>query len=197
MLCTAQDGLIGVASPFRVGSEWWRDVEDVVTGARDVRGVDVRVLRILQMPGDTDFPGGGRVTYLAETETRPHVPLGAWHGDPLLPHPNRIGCAEPGGHQHDLDWAAAALAARDIAVTAPPVQVRMWNLSSIWRLTTSTGPVWLKVTPPFCASEAAVVPLLDQRVVPAVLGAAPNRVLLADVPGHDQYDARGEELRSI
>ncbi len=38
------------------------------------------------------------------------------------------------------------------------------------------------------------MPLLDPGVVPAVLGAAPHRVLLADVPGQDQYDARGEVL---
>jgi len=77
------------------------------------------------------------------------------------------------------------------------MQVRTWNLSSIWRLPTSGGQVWLKVTPPFSASEAAVMPLLDPRVVPTVLGAAPNRVLLADVPGQDQYGARGEELRTM
>ena len=97
----------------------------------------------------------------------------------------------------DLDWAADTLAARDIALTGAPVQVRTWNLSSIWRLPTSVGLVWLKVTPPFCASEAAVMPLLDPGVVPTVLGAGPRRVLLADVPGEDQYDARGDELRSM
>ena len=89
------------------------------------------------------------------------------------------------------------LADRGIAVTAPPTQVRTWNLSSIWRLRTAAGPVWLKVTPPFCASEAAVIPLLDQQVVPTVLGAGPNRVLLADVAGQDQYDARGDDLRCM
>ena len=114
-----------------------------------------------------------------------------------MPHPNRLSYAEPGGHQLDLDWAAVTLAAKDIEVTAAPVQVRTWNLSSIWRLTTSAGLVWLKVAPPFCAAEAAVMPLLDQSVVPTVLGAASQRVLLADVPGQDQYDARGDELRTM
>ena len=198
VLCTDRGELLGAAAPFTVDNEWWRDVKDVVSGARDVLGIDVRVLRILEVPSDTDFPGGGRVAYLAEVAVAPaHLPLEAWHDNPLLPHPNRLSYAFPGGHQHDLDWAAATLADRDIALTAAPVQVRTWNLSSIWRLPTSTGPVWLKVTPPFCASEAAVMPLLDQRVVPTVLGAAPNRVLLADVPGRDQYGARGDELRSM
>ena len=39
------------------------------------------------------------------------------------------------------------------------------------------------------------MPLLDPASCPTVLGAAPQRVLLADVPGQDQYDARGEDLR--
>ena len=41
------------------------------------------------------------------------------------------------------------------------------------------------------------MPLLDQQVVPTVLGAGPNRVLLADVAGQDQYDARGDDLRCM
>ena len=198
MLCTARGELIGAAAPFTVESTWWRDVEGVVAGARDVLGVEVRVLRILEVPRGARFPGGGRVTYLAEVDVAPaHLQLGTWPDDPLLPHPNRLSYAEPGGHQLDLDWAADTLARRGIALTAAPVQVRTWNLSSIWRLATSAGPVWLKVTPPFCASEAAIMPLLDQNVVPTVPGAAPHRVLLADVPGQDRYADRGEELHMM
>src|SRR3954451_18668294 len=177
VLCTARGELIGSATPFSVENAWWRDVECVVTGAREVLGVEVRVLRILEVPRDAELPGGGRVSYLAEVDVAPpHLQLGPWPDDPLVPHPNRLGYAEPGGHQLDLDWATATLAERGIAVTGAPVQVRTWNLSSIWRLTTSAGLVWLKVTPPFCASEATVMPLLDPSVVPAVLGAAPQRV---------------------
>ena len=136
-------------------------------------------------------------TWPRSTTKPAHLQLRAWPGDPLLGHPNRLGYAEPGGHQLDLDWAAGELAAHGIAMTGAPVQVRTWNLSSIWRLPTSEGMTWLKVTPPFCASEAVVMPLLDQTVVPRVLGAGPHRVLLADVPGRDQYDARGDELRHM
>ncbi|MEO5834487.1 MAG: aminoglycoside phosphotransferase family protein, partial [Nakamurella sp.] len=94
-----------------------------------------------------------------------------------MPQPNRLPYAEPGGHQHDLNWATATLASQQIEILGAPVQVRTWNLSSIWRIGTSAGQVWLKVTPGFCASESAVMPLLDQRVVPTVVGVAPNRVL--------------------
>jgi hypothetical protein len=195
VFCTAKGELIGSAPPFSVENAWWRDVEDVVAGAREVLGVEVRILRILEVPRNADLPGGGRVSYLAEVDDPPlHLQLGPWPDDPLLPHRNRLSYAEPGGHQLDLDWATATLAERGIAVTGAPVQVRTWNLSSIWRLTSSAGLVWLKVTPPFCASEATVMPLLAPSVVPAVLGAAPHRVLLADVPGQDQYGARGEVL---
>jgi len=196
VLCTARGELLGAAAPFSVASTWWRDVEGVVAGARDVLGVEVRVLRILEVPRDADFPGGGRVAYLAEVDVAPpsHLRLDPWPDDPLLPHQSRLSYAEPGGHQLDLDWATATLEERGIGVTGAPVQVRTWNLSSIWRLTTKAGLVWLKVTPPFCASEATIMPLLDPDVVPTVLGAAPHRVLLADVPGQDQYDARGGEL---
>ena len=196
VLCTAGGELLGAAAPFAVANPWWRDVEEVSATAMVTMNVDVRVLRILEVPRDSNFPAGGRVTYLAEVHGRPEgVTLNAWPENPLTPQRNRLPYAEPGGHQRDLDWAITTLADQQIAVTEPPVQVRTWNLSSIWRLTTDAGRVWLKVTPPFCASEAAVMPMLDPRVVPRVLGAAPNRVLLADVPGDDQYDARGDELR--
>ena len=198
VFCTADGDLLGAAAPFTVASPWWRDVEDVVATARTALGVDVRMLRILHMPSEADSPGGGSVAYLAEVDSAPTgVELRAWPDDPLAPHPNRLPYAQPGGHQRDLNWATTVLADRGIAVTAPPTQVRTWNLSSIWRLRTAVGPVWLKVTPSFCASEAAVMPLLDQQVVPTVLGAGPNRVLLADVAGQDQYDARGDDLRCM
>ena len=79
VLCTADGELLGAAAPFRVENEWWRDVEDVVAGARAALGAEVRVLRILDVPRDTDFPGGGHVTYLAEIQ-------GATARDPLGPH---------------------------------------------------------------------------------------------------------------
>ena len=198
VLCTAEGELVGATVPFVVGNHWWRDVEDVVSGARDELAIEVRVLRILDVPRDADRPAGGPVAYLAEVEAPPpHLQLLDWPGDPLAEHPNRLGYAEPGGHQLDLDWAVGELAAHGIELSGDPVQVRTWNLSSIWRLPTTAGRTWLKVTPPFCASEAVVMPLLDQTVVPRVLGAAPHRVLLADVPGQDQYDARGDELRHM
>ena len=197
MLCTAAGILLGAAAPFAVPSDDDRDVAEVVAAAGWILHVEVRVLRVLESSDEVGVGGRRAVTYLAEVATAPVMDLAAWPGDRVAGHPKRLAYAEPGVHQHDLDWATSTLDTLGIMVTAPPVQVRTWSLSSIWRLSTSRGLVWLKVVPAFCAAEPAVLPLLDHRVVPVVLGAAPDRVLLTDVPGHDQYGATGEEWRSM
>ena len=46
VLCTARGELIGAAAPFTVESTWWRDVEGVVAGARDVLGVEQERARV-------------------------------------------------------------------------------------------------------------------------------------------------------
>ncbi len=199
VLCTPDGTLLGALPPFDVPSPQWRQVDDVVTAARDLHDVDVRVLRLLSSAGPP-FPGGGPVVYLAETDTGPVADLVPWTGsNPLDPHPHRMWYAEPGGHARDLQWAADVLAERGISTTfgrrqTVPQQIRTWNLSSIWRLPTAAGNAWLKVAPPFFAHEGALLPLLDPALVPPVLGAQPGRVLLGDVPGVDQYEATGAPL---
>ncbi len=203
-LCTPGGNLLGALPPFDVPSPQWREVDDVVAAARDLVGVEVRVLRLLSCTGPP-FPGGGPVSYLAETDSVPDDVLLPWSGaDPLIPHPHRMRFAEPGGHATDLRWAAAVLRDRGVSTVAAgnhpsvellaPQQIRTWNLSSIWRLPTTAGDAWLKVAPPFFAHEGALLPLLDPDLVPPVLGAEPGRVLLGDVPGVDQYEATGAPL---
>ena len=194
VLCTASGELLGALPEFVVPSPWWQHVDDVVSGARALFGVDVRVLRLLTCHGPY-YPGGGRVAYLAEVDGPPVTPLTPWPGpDPLADQPLRLSYARPGGHQADLAWATGVLGARCVTIVVPPQQIRTWNLSSVWRLTTSAGDAWLKVVPPFFAHEGVVMSLLDPTVVPPVLGAAAPRVLLAEVPGEDQYDATRESL---
>jgi hypothetical protein len=197
VLCTAGGDLLGAAAPLTVPSDGDRDIEDVVAAAGRALRVGVRLLRILDLPAEFDVGGARAVAYLAEVDATPSVDLAPWPAATMAPDPKRHCYAEPGGHQRDLDWATATLNDQGIGLTAAAVQARTWSLSSIWRMPTSRGLVWLKVAPAFCASEAAVMPLLDERVVPTVLGAAPSRILLADVPGDDQYGASGEELRSM
>jgi len=78
------------------------------------------------------------------------------------------------------------------------VQVRTWNLSSIWRLPTADGTVWLKHVPPFFAHEPAVLAALaDVAPVPRLIAGEPGRMLLADVPGRDGYDETGSTLDAM
>ena len=134
------------------------------------------------------------MSYLAEVDHPPAVELGGIPDDltdRLADDPLRLPYARPGGHQADLAWAAAVSRERGVTITGAPQQIRTWNLSSIWRLTTPVDRrrAWLKVVPPFFAHEGVVLPLLDPSGVPPVLGAEPGRVLLGEVPGEDQYEA--------
>lgn len=184
--------MVGGAGPFSSALPWWQHVEDVVAAAAG-SGLDITVLRLL---GGEPTPGwtaaGGRVTYLAELRG------GSPHGVPDLdgldlgPHPLRQPWAEPGGPAADLAWATTAVVEAGLDLSARPVQVRTWNLSSIWRLPLTVGSGWLKVVPAFFAHETAVLRWVGDRcpaLVPAVLAGEPGRVVLADVPGEDQYGA--------
>lgn len=195
VLCTRDGAVLGSLPPFDVELPWWQETADVVAGAAGRHGVDVQVLRLL---GPSEGPAaGGPVTYLAEVTGRAG---GSWTGalrpwtgthtdveDPL-----RLPYARPGGPARDLGWADAQLRALGTPRTGPAVQQRTWNLSSIWRLPTDSGAAWLKVVPPFFAHEGRMLRLLgqdDPEVVPALLATQGPRVLMADVPGGDHYDA--------
>ena len=80
---------------------------------------------------------------------------------------------------------------------APAVQVRSWNLSSLWRLPTTRGAAWLKVVPPFFAHEGAILAALGADRVPEVLASDGARTLLAEIPGDDLYGVSGELLLSM
>lgn len=64
VLVTSDGRPIGSLPAVPVATPWWQDIEPVVRAARDVHGVDVIVLRLLD--AELDQPHGGRVTYLAE-----------------------------------------------------------------------------------------------------------------------------------
>ena len=188
VLCNSAGELLGALPEFVVAVPWWQHIDVVVAGARQAHGVDVRVLRLLRSEGPPD-PGGGPVAYLAEVDRVPDAPLTRWPGDALADHPLRLPFARPGGHTADLAWAVGIVHARGQSIIAAPQQIRTWNLSSVWRLSTDAGGAWLKVVPPFFAHEGLVLPLLDPQVVPPVWGGERGRVLLGEVPGEDQYEA--------
>lgn len=188
--------LLGALPPFQAETPWWQDFGPVVHAVRDRHGLAVTLLRFLE--AERPCAPGGAVTYLGEVDRVDvaDVPLRAWSGR-LRDHPLRLPWARPGGPRADLEWARAELAAQGIAIEGLPEQVRSWNLSSLWRLPTSHGHAWLKAVPPFLAHEGAVLRLLQGQGVPRLLAHDGHRVLLAEVPGEDRYDAGGVELPAM
>lgn len=181
---TADGVVVGHLPAVPVTTPWWQDVEPVVAAVRERHGIDVVVLRLLDSAFDR--PHGGQVTYLAEVD-RP-VPAEPWNGT-LDEHPLRLPYARPGGPAADLTWANSALAARGLRRSALSVQVRSWNLSSLWRLPIEEQTAWLKVVPPFFAHEGPLLARLAGRPVPTLLGQDGRRILMADVAGEDLYEA--------
>jgi Ser/Thr protein kinase RdoA (MazF antagonist) len=195
VLCRGDGTVLGSLPRFTVEAPWWQEVGPVVDGARRHHGVDVVVLRLLA--AERDRPHGGAVTYLAEVADGAPVPaVEQWVGD-LTTHPLRLPWAEPGGPAADLAWADEVLAGRGTPRSGPAVQVRTWNLSSLWRLPLDGGAAWLKVVPPFFAHEGEVIARLRSPAAPPLLAAARPRVLLDEVPGEDLYEAEGPTLLAL
>ena len=195
VLLRADGSLVGEMAPFPVSTPWWQEVETVVDAAA-ARGADVSVLRLVHTEPDLREPSqmGGAVTYAAELhgDVPPHIrPVDAVATvDAVLDdEPLRLPWARPGGPAQDLAWAEHVLAERHRQPTGRPRQMRTWNLSSIWMIPTSAGPVWLKSVPPFFAHEGRIIEWLGRDDVPPLLGSEAGRVLMDDIPGDDQYDA--------
>lgn len=186
-LVDADGSLLGALAPFEVDTPWWMDMVPVVDAALVRHGLRVTVLRLLE--AQRPAPHGGAVTYLAQVDSplRRTVAL-PWDGT-LHEHPLRNAYARPGGPGADLAWASSHLSARGVALVEQPRQIRTWNLSSLWRLPTSVGNVWLKVVPRFFCHEADVLGALAGGPVPQLLGRDGCRMLLEDVAGVDLYDA--------
>jgi Ser/Thr protein kinase RdoA (MazF antagonist) len=189
VLVTPDGTLVGSLPAVPVSTPWWQDVEPVAHAIRDRYSIDVTILRLLD--AEFDRPHGGRVTYLAEV-LRP-VPAEPWRR-PLDEQPLRHAFARPGGPAADLAWAESVLAERGLRPTGRPVQVRTWNLSSLWRIPVVGQTAWLKVVPPFFAHEGAVLARLGGERVPALLGHDGGRMLLAEIAGDDLYDADPAQL---
>jgi hypothetical protein len=192
VLCTPVGRPLGALPAFAVDTPWWQEVAEVVERARELHGVDVTILRLIGAPEQER--SGGAVVYLAEVEQAPSACLTPASEDVLKEHPLRQSYARPGGPQQDLDWAVEVLARRGQSLIGAPVQIKTWNLSSIWRLPSSGGDVWLKVVPSFFAHEAVIMSYLDAACVPRLLGAEPGRVVMAHIDGVDHFSTTGSAL---
>ena len=193
LVLTSRDGVVlGCMPAFAVETPWMNHAEPVVTAARAQYGIDITVLRLLETKASADDL---EVTYLAEVDAPlpPGVAVQPWAGN-LAPHPLRLPYAQPGGPAADVAWAVEALKARGMSPSAPPVQVRTWNLSSIWRIPVQGQTVWLKNVPPFFAHEGAMMASMQDKPVPQILAHDGSRVLLREIPGEDMYEAALPDL---
>jgi hypothetical protein len=184
VLTTTRGDILGALPGLPVATPWWQDVGPVVDAFRERYGFEATILRLLA--AERAAPPGGRVTYLAQAD-RP-VSAEPWAGR-IDEHPLRLAYARPGGPAADLAWARAQLAAIGLEPTGSPVQVRTWNLSSLWRVPCASGMVWLKVVPPFFAHEGAIIAHLAAGPAPRLLAHDGGRMLLAQSHGEDLYGA--------
>ena len=187
MGCAAADaGELSSGGPRR-GTSWRRPTRRY--------GLDIVLLRLLE--ASVPRMPGGVVTYLAETAANPSLvrglPLEPWSDEPLHDRPHRQSWARPGGPAEHLAWAADRLCSSGVQPTGVPQQRKTWNLSTLWRLPTDHGPVWLKVVPDFFAHEGAIIAAIARPSVPRLFAQEPGRLLMADLPG-DNFDTRGTAL---
>lgn len=196
VLVTPAGSLQGALPPLPVATPWWQDAEPIVRAARSTYGVEPTVLRLLATGSPT--PHGGETTYLAELPEREaaRLPLRPWTGS-LEDDALRMPWARPGGPSADLAWATDALHGIGMGLDGPAIQVRTWNLSSLWRVPAGGQTVWLKVVPPFFAHEGRLIEHLGDGAVPRLLAHDGPRILLAEIPGDDLYDAELPALRSM
>ena len=114
----------------------------------------------------------------------------SWPTDPLADHPLRQIWARPGGPAEILGWAEQRFVDRGLTRTGPAEQMRTWNLSTLWRIPTDQGPIWLKAVPDFFAHEGAVINWIGAPVAPRLIDFARGRALLADVAGGANHDVQ-------
>jgi hypothetical protein len=186
---TYRDRDYGTIGPFVVASPWWADVAPVVEHLRAELGVNVVVLRLVDVEGGTP-PRNGHVTYHVEALQRP--PGAGITATAEGPVAGRAAWATADGVRAALRWAGAD--------EASVQQVKTWNLSALFRMP-GEERTWLKLTPPFAAHEPAVTEHIaavgPSLVVPVLASdAAHRRSVLAHIPGEDCWDASGELIRA-
>ncbi len=193
VLVTPDGAVVGCLPPIPVNVPWWQEVESVVRATREHHGIEVTILRLLEVADDQS--DHVEVTYLAEIGEP--VQAEVWAGK-IEPHPLRQSYAQPGGPTADLAWAAEILARHGLAPTAKPVQIRTWNLSSVWRIPIGDQSAWLKVVPSFLGHEPYIITALAGLPVSTLLGYDEcGRILLAGIAGDDMYEATLPQLLSM
>jgi hypothetical protein len=177
---------------------WWWDAETVNQLLEPLLHVPTSVLRLVSLtPGDHGW--AGELTYHVEALREPDRKHVRKHlrpaEEPEADAPGRLPWARLGGPAELVAWADTK-----IERTRPAVQVKSWTKSSVHRLLTAGGTVWLKAVPPFLQDEAAVIRMVaahDPSLVPEVIASAPHRVLLGDAPGGNCWMVKPEHIDRI
>jgi phosphotransferase family enzyme len=196
VLVSPVGALLGKLPPVLAGSPWWPEVASVIEAVRRRYGLEVTILRLLS--SERDRPSGGRVTYLAEVaDLAAPADLGPC-AVVLDEQPLRNAYAKVGGPAADLAWASGRLLEGGLAPAGPPVQIKTWNLSSLWRIPIADGNVWLKAVPRFFGHEGALIQAMaPEPGVPRILAFEAGRLLMAEVPGQDLFEASMEQRLSM
>jgi hypothetical protein len=193
-LVSAPSGFAGRTGALPVATSDWNHVEPVNEVLEALLGVRTSVLRLISVENG-GMMRGGLVTYHVEAHGEPDRTKLHPATEPEPDAPNRLPYARLGGPAELIEWADV-----EIERTGPAVQVRTWNLSTVHRLPTANGPVWLKAIPSFFADEGAVIKMVaahDPTLVPEVIASAPRRVLLGDAPGDKCWPIRPEHVDLI
>lgn len=193
-LVSAPSGFAGRTDALPIPSRDWYHVEPVNEALEQLLGVPTHVLRLISAEGGAP-PCGGLVTYHVEALGEPDRTKLHPAEEPEADAEFRLPYARMGGPAELIAWADT-----QVERTGPAVQVRTWNLSTVHRLPTTNGPVWLKAIPPFFTDEGAVIKLVgahDPTLVPEVIASAPQRVLLGDAPGDKCWPIKPEHVDLI
>ncbi|MEU0882128.1 phosphotransferase [Lentzea sp. NPDC005914] len=193
-LVSAPYGFAGRTDALPMPSGDWNHVEPVNEALEALLGVRTSVLRLISVENG-GMMSGGLVTYHVEAHGEPDRTKLHPSWEPSANARHRQPYARPGGPAELVAWADT-----QIERTGPAVQVRTWNLSTVHRLPTATGPVWLKAIPSFFADEGAVIRMVaahDPTLVPEVIASAPQRVLLGDAPGDKCWPLGPEHVEMI
>ncbi|MDT7786548.1 MAG: hypothetical protein QOF58_4967 [Pseudonocardiales bacterium] len=193
-LVSTPSGFAGRTEALAVPTLDWNHVEPVNEALERLLGVPTSVLRLISVENG-GMMQGGLVTYHVEAHGEPDRSHLHPADEPEADAPFRAPYARLGGPAELLEWADA-----EIERTGPAVQVRTWNLSTVHRLPTARGPVWLKAIPSFFADEGAVIKMVaahDPTLVPELIASAPHRVLLADAPGDKCWPITPEHVELI
>lgn len=196
----------GTLPAFEVDDPWWPSVENVTTRLDELLGVRCAVVRLAAV-SEPVIGRGGIVRYHVDAESMPpngaldRTPLDSWP-NLVRHHPLRAPWAEPGGPRELVAWAAATATAAGLPPTGTARQVKTWNLSCVYRLPTTAGPVWAKAVPSFMCLDADVIDTVrryDESLAPAVLGIdrAGRRSLLAHAPGEDCHQTDEPTIREV